>query len=302
MGLNYCEVCGVLIANVAPNAPATICERCFASRKVLLGSDPPSDARATDTPDRVQFACPSCRSILQLPPVKKRTKIKCPQCRADFAMHPDGRIERAGGTTKLPQDALLGDLKPQRELDDLLARVPEKKFEALPKILDSGSASAQPEIELDMLPQGVGPGDAANPDYLLLPDNKGEPDFPESKELDPVKLGKDLEKAPKKIATARRTKEQVYEKRKEQEARAKRAQEAQKYTLALLEQRRRRALATARLVALVLGPLLIGSLFLISTTQEGGFAVKGGLGRALGDLGDTARRGVEGVLSLTGSK
>jgi hypothetical protein len=317
--MNYCEVCGVLIANAPPGVPTSICEKCFAQRKVIVAPDSDSTDARTDAPDRVQFTCPACRSLLQLPPVVKRTKIKCPQCRGDFAMYPDGRIEPAStagkiktpSTGRLEQEKLLGDLKPLRELDDLLARVPEKKGEALPTALadsggvpfDSNSASAQPEIELDMLPHGIGPGDAAQhntQDYVLLPDSSPANDSlpAESKELDPVK---DDATKPAKIRTARRTKDRVYEQRKEKEVRAQRAVEAQKHTLALIERNRKRTLATLKLVFVLAAPLLLGGLFLISTTQEGGFAVRGGLGHMLGDVGETARRGVEGVLSLIGS-
>lgn len=321
MALNYCEVCGVLIANAPPGTPTSICERCFAQRKVLVtpGSDSTAGDQATEAPDRVQFACPNCKSLLQLPPVRKRTRIKCPQCRGDFAMNPDGRIERAGQTTKLAktpsttrleQEKLLGDLKPLKELDDLLARVPEKQRDMRgPSMLDSNnvpfdssSASAQPDVELEMLPQGVGPGEAAETntqDYVLLPDSGGEPDFPESKELDPVKL--DAPKQPaKKIQTARRSKDDLYKARKEKEVRAQRAADAQKYTLALIEKRHQRNVKTLKLIVVALLPVLPGALLLMSTTQEAGFAVRGGLGRALHDVGETARRGVEGILSLTG--
>jgi hypothetical protein len=308
--MNYCEVCGVLIAGAPPGVPASICERCFASRKVLV--EPDADSSSSQVPaDRIQFACPSCKSILQLPPVPKRTKIKCPQCRADFAMEPNGRIESIRASQKLDQERLLTDLKPQRELDDLLARVPEKKSsEALPSVLDSGqyddirlandsgAAGAEPELKLLSQTQRPGPGDAAGkqePDYILLDDAPGAPES-----ADPVKDGEEPKR--KKIQTARRSKDQIYALRKEQEVRAKRAAEAQKYTLALVELRRRRAVATARLAALVAAPLLVGSLFLISTTQEGGFAVRGGLGHALTEIGETARRGVEGVFSLVGAK
>ena len=90
---------------------------------------------------------------------------------------------------------------------------PERKAEVLPSVLDSdnafrvdsGSASATPEVELDMLPAGVGPGDAAQPDYVLMPDAKGEPDFPESKELDPVRDLGERAKPLKKLKSARKT-------------------------------------------------------------------------------------------------
>jgi LSD1 subclass zinc finger protein len=307
VALNYCEVCGILIANAPPGVPATICPKCFASRKVLLAPDPPSDdVKRPSSHDRVQFVCPSCRSILQLPPVKKRTKIKCPQCSSGFAMHPDGRIEPAAPTAKLEQQKLLGDLKPARELDDLLARVPEKKVDVLPSVLqsdsdespvDPASASAQADIELD--PSGAGPGQAAkDQDYELVPDSGEQPDVPESRELDPVR---DAPQPRKKIATARRSREQAQAQRKEQAERAKRTVEAQKYTIALVEKKRVRTLAVLRLSAYVLAPLLVSGIFLTSTTSEGGFAVKGGLGHALGELGDMARRGVDGVLAITGS-
>ncbi len=312
MAFNYCEVCGILISNTPPGVPPTICPKCFASRKVLLAPDPPSDdTRRDSTADRVQFVCPSCRSILQLPPVKKRTKIKCPQCSSAFAMHPDGRIEPAVQTAKLEQEKLLGDLKPRRELDDLLARVPERKVEALPSVLqsdsdeapvDSASASAQPDIELEMLPAGVGPGQAADDhgkDYELLPDSGERSDVPESRELDPVR---EAPQPRKKIATARRSREQAQAQRKEQVERAKRTVEAQKFTVALLEARKVRSLAVLRLSAYVLAPVLVSGIFLTSTTSEGGFAVRGGLGHALGELGDMARRGVDGVLAITGSR
>lgn len=329
MPLNYCEVCGVLIANAPPGASASICEQCYAKRKVIVapttpGNPAPSgEDQITEAPQRIQFACPSCRSLLQLPPVRKRTRIKCPQCRNDFAMLPDGRIEGAGpptaklgktpSTGRLEQEKLLGDLKPLRELDDLLARVPEKKVEALPSVLDSdsgtpfdsNSASAQPDVELEMLPEGTGPGEAAQTntqDYVLLPDSGGEPDFPESKELDPIPQSEPAPREKKKIQTARRSKDQLYQARKEKELRAQRAAEAQKYTLALIEKRKRRAMATLKLLVLVLAPLLVASLLLVSTTQEAGFAVHGGLGRTLTDVGETARRGVEGLLTLAGTK
>jgi hypothetical protein len=320
MPMNYCEVCGVLIANT-PSGTTSICERCFAQRKVIVtpGSGSSSEDQKTEAPQRVQFSCPSCKSLLQLPPVRKRTRIKCPQCRGDFAMFPDGHIEKAaaGGTTKLDrtpsaarieQEKLLGDLKPLKELDDLLARVPEKKRDAMPDMLDAGvpldSASAQPDVELEMLPQGVGPGEAAETntqDYVLLPDSGGEPDFPESKELDPVREQQPRQQ-PKKIQTARRTKDQLYQQRKEKELRAQRAADAQKYTLALIEKRHQRNVKTLKLLLVVLLPVIPGALLLMSTTQEAGFAVRGGLGRTLHDVGETARRGVEGVLSLTGRK
>ncbi len=321
MPMNYCEVCGVLIANAPPGTPASICETCFAQRKVIVtpGSGSSSEDQATAAPERVQFTCPACGSLLQLPPVKKRTRIKCPQCRGDFALFPDGRIEKAaaGNTQKfektpsaarIEQEKLLGDLKPLKELDDLLARVPEKKREALPDEMsdaakfDSNSASAQPDVELEMLPQGVGPGEAAQTntqDYVLLPESGGEPDFPESKELDPVKPDQPRQ-PPKKIQTARRTKDQVYQQRKEKELRAQRAADAQKYTLALIEKRHQRNVKTLKLLVVVFLPLIPGALLLMSTTQEAGFAVRGGLGRTLHDVGETARRGVEGILSLTG--
>src|SRR5271170_838277 len=118
MAMNYCEVCGILIANAPPGVPATICERCFASRKVIVAPDDSSDVRGTEEPERVQFACPTCRSLLQLPPVRKRTKIKCPQCKVDFALYPDGRIEATPAdmaqgrpkTARLDQSKLLGDM------------------------------------------------------------------------------------------------------------------------------------------------------------------------------------------------
>ncbi|MEZ0230825.1 MAG: hypothetical protein ACAI25_19555 [Planctomycetota bacterium] len=320
MPMNYCEVCGVLIANAPPGTPTSICETCFAQRKVIVtpGSGSAPD-QATEPPDRVQFSCPACKSLLQLPPVRKRTRIKCPHCRGDFAMYPDGKIERATANTqkfekatpsaaRIEQEKLLGDLKPLKELDDLLARVPEKKRDVMPDAMsdavpfDSNSASAQPDVELEMHPEGVGPGEAAETntqDYVLLPDSGGEPDFPESKELDPVKPDGPKQQ-PKKIQTARRTKDQVYQQRKEKELRAQRAADAQKYTLALIEKRHQKNVKTLKLLLIVFLPLIPGALLLMSTTQEAGFAVRGGLGRTLHDVGETARRGVEGVLSLTG--
>src|SRR5581483_5056874 len=114
-------------------------------------------------------------------------------------------------------------------------------------------------------------------DYVLLPDSgeQPRPDLPESKELDPVR--EDAKEPKKKIATARRTKDQVYQQRKEKEARAARAQEAQKYTQALIEKRNRRAASTFKLLAIVFLPVIPGALLLMSTTQQAGFAVHGGL-------------------------
>jgi len=308
MAMNYCEVCGILIANALPGAPATICERCFASRKVLVASDPPSGDLTGSGQDRVQFQCPSCKSLLQLPPVRKRTKVKCPSCRGDFAMFPDGHTEVAGKTTKIDQERLLGDLKPRRELEDLLAKVPEKRGDALPSVLDSdqygNQDSGSTDVQLEMLPHDVGPGEAAQSHgqgYVLLPDSDDKHQVPESRELEPVSAEPPKSKT-KKIQTARRTKDQVYQQRKEKEDRARRAAEAQKHTVALMERRHRRAMATARLVGLAAAPVIVFGLCLMSTTQEGGFAVKGFLGKTFNDIGETARRGVEGVLTLAGKK
>ena len=161
MALQYCQVCGVLIPNAPPGVDATICEKCFSTRKLIIAGDEdssgsyplPGSNATTAVPDRVQFPCPSCRSVLALAPVKKRTKIKCPRCVVDFYMFPDGRIE--GSTSSAPtsppapsssatvaaspgpQSKLLEDLKPLSDLDEILERVPEKKVQALSSVLDS---------------------------------------------------------------------------------------------------------------------------------------------------------------------
>jgi hypothetical protein len=88
----------------------------------------------------------------------------------------------------------------------------------------------------------------------------------------------------------------------EKEQRDLRTAEAQRHTLALLERRRRATVATARVVALAVVPLVILLVVLASTTNETGFATKGALGTRLSDLGELARRGVDGWKTLFAGK
>src|SRR5690242_3678512 len=109
MALQYCQVCGVLIPNAPPGVDATICERCFSTRRLIVpgedeGSSGPKQAAA---PERVQFTCPSCQSLLQLPPVKKRTKIKCPRCSVDFYMDESRKIDAGASPQGGPQSKLI---------------------------------------------------------------------------------------------------------------------------------------------------------------------------------------------------
>ncbi len=313
MAVQYCEVCGVLVAG-----SSSICERCLQSRKVVV-----ADSGSDRAPQRVQFACPTCQSLLQLAPVTKRTKIKCPKCQGEFALHPDGRIEGAGSssaTKKVPgaQENLLADLRPKTDLDLLLERVPEKKTDALPSVLQSEhyedfqdpsstsgntAAAAKKKVEKGdgyaILPESTGPTEIP---LDLVPDSSDrrpavEP-APKPK-APPKEKDKDEPAKPKpRIPTARRSREQLEQARREKEARAVRAAEAQKYTIALLERKKERTLATTKLAALVAGPLLVAGLFLVSTTAEGGFAVKGPLGKSLAELGEVARHGAEGLIGL----
>jgi LSD1 subclass zinc finger protein len=319
--VSYCEVCGVLIAS-GSGGPGTICDRCLSSRKVIVSNpDSGSDSAPPAAPQRVQFACPTCRSLLQLPPVTKRTKIKCPKCQGEFALHPDGKIEATGGPTtkKLgAQENLLADLKPKGpDLDALLERVPQKKGDALPSVLesegyvdfqDSGSSGGAPPIPgtktrergdgYAILPESTGPKDDAPLDFAE-PDSSEKIVIPAPRPEPREKAAPPAEKAAKpRIQTARRTREKINEQRREAELRAQRAAEAQKYTIALLERKKQRTVATTKLAALVGGPLIVAGLCLVSTNSGGGFAVNGPLGSKLTSLGEVARNGASGLLGL----
>jgi DNA-directed RNA polymerase subunit M/transcription elongation factor TFIIS len=325
--MDYCEVCGVLIANTAATGGVAICERCLATRRVVPETDSGLD-RVAPAPagaaERIQFPCPSCKSILQLPPVKKRTKIKCPRCAHDFAMTAEGKLEQhTRSTGKLPsaQEKLLEGLKVERDLDDLLERVPEKKAPALPSVLDSGryeefrtdSGSRQTPKLAALPPAGTG---SRGEGYALLPNEPEVERVPVDAPLDladapePPAVETAAKKAPTessksakpRIATARRKKDDLYEAQRKKAERSVRAAEAQKYTLALLEKRKRRTLQVVWLAGLLVLPLIVMGVFLISTTAEGGFAVRGGVGRALTDLGEVATRGVQGGEALVTGK
>ena len=322
--MQYCEVCGVLIANAPSGAGATICERCFASRKVIVAPDEAS-SNPELAPARVQFGCPSCESLLQLPPVAKRTKIKCPSCKKDFYMHPGGEIEAAGGTaagTGAPppraipptgrapsaQEKLLDGLGPTKNLDDLLERVPQRKAEALPSVLDTGRYKPlSPDSGSD---QKTAPG-TESAGFDLLPDSNEQkpldllPDSDERRALTPPKAApppKTPTKKLEKIPTARKTREQVEAERKKAEERAARTAQAAQYTNALEERRRKRTVAVVGLVSVVLGPLVVLGVCLASTTGGAGFAVGGKLGAFLASSGEVARRGVEGLSTLVQGK
>jgi LSD1 subclass zinc finger protein len=307
VALKYCSICGVLIPDAPPEQDAVICEKCFTSRKVTVAGNQRAEASAAANqeprpPSRIQFSCPSCRSLLQLPPVEKRTKIKCPRCQVDFHMYPDGRIEASSPSPVAPQAKLLEDLRPISDLNALLEKVPERKVTALPSVLDSDLYGKPAEESSNAAARPAAPPPAkraAEPIYELLPESESESGSTG------VAFAKNvIEQAPeqpKKVkTTAKRPREAVGQARREREQREIRAAEAQRHTLALLERRNKRVLAAAKLVALVVAPLLVSGVFLVSTTNEAGFAVKGTLGARLADLGEVVRRGVEGMRALVG--
>lgn len=388
MALQYCQVCGVLIPNAPAGVDATICEKCFGTRKLIIAGDETSDIPRTPgtnattvSPDRVQFGCPSCQSVLALAPVKKRTKIKCPRCTADFYLYPDGQIESSGSqspatttaSTSSSQSKLLADLKPvSSDLQELLDKVPEKKT-PLASVLDSdryasfteaSEASSAPQLPPGITaepakprtarfgapppagaPTGTArfaPGGAPPPDlarfaagppglappsrpapaperpapapagsdsgYELVADSNetsGGIDFADKvieQSVPAPAAPADSGKRQGRIATARRSKDAIEKARREREERDIRAAEAQRHTLALMERKRREAVAAARLYALSLVPLVVALVFLASTTQETGFATHGPVGTRLADVGDVVRRGVEGWKTLLAGK
>jgi hypothetical protein len=215
--------------------------------------------------------------------------------------------------------------------------VPEKKIAALPSVLDSDAYAdlrEQPTGQDSPAPGSSSRGKTAkvtrpleptpnqkplsksitDPGYVLLPDSSEHPAIGFAKDVieqavpapapaePPPKEPPPKKAATGKITTARRTRDAVERSRREREERELRAAEAQRHTLALMERRRKRALAVARLVALVVAPLVVSVVFLASTTSEVGFATKGALGSRLGDLGEVVRRGVQGLEALVSGK
>jgi hypothetical protein len=92
VSLSYCEVCGVLIPGdqgpvLLPEG--VICASCFDSRRAVV----PTEQRASDQPEVVQFDCCYCHSLLRLKAVAKRTRVRCPKCSDAFYLHEDGHVE-----------------------------------------------------------------------------------------------------------------------------------------------------------------------------------------------------------------
>lgn len=334
MALLYCEVCGVLIAKPPAEGPrrtdqGTICDRCFGSRKVIIaegessdltgssGSAAPARAPAPAAPsdaERVQFPCPTCRSLLQLKPVPKRSRIRCPKCSADFYLMPDGRLEGPDGApiarpqapppkvappvslTPVPppppaaaaapsaQQKLLDDLKPVKQLD-FLDKVPEKKASPLPSVLDSGqydefankgSGSDMAIGRPELAPVGTGPGQVEE----KLKAEKGAAWAGESYRILDSGEGPVPKEAPpakpttKRIAAADPRRKPDPADEKRRAELARKAREAEAATQRYVRQNTAQAFRSMGYVALVALPLLIAAPILISADRGTGFAAR----------------------------
>jgi hypothetical protein len=357
VALVYCEICGVLIKGPpgAEGPEGVICEGCFASRRVTPEGGTPA---LTDS-DVLQFTCCYCQSLLRLRPVDRRTRVRCPQCGDTFYLHADGRIEskfQGGQTAVLQQDqvspllnqslgtpapslanktqplrrpepgtqeSLLDELKPKRlEFADAL---PDKQVTPAAMI---DTEKFRTEKSLDLLPEGVGPGQAEEAGEFieqsdLLPDEESDGELSASDDgrldldaeglrrktgqLRPVGKGKrgtrrgkparrEREKPPpREELTPEERKARQKEREEQEKERARRLAEAERRGAEVASQGARRLLGGLALWLLWLLPLATTGLIASSSTRGAGFATRGGLGRGLERLGERVDRGVRTI-------
>lgn len=360
MALVYCEICGVLIKGQGAQSPeGVICEGCFASRRVVP-EESGADAAGTDV---LQFACCYCQSLLRLKPVERRTRVRCPQCGDTFYLHADGRIEskfQGNSTAVLQQDqvsplmnqtmgtpapnlgsktqplrrpaelghqeSLLDELKPKRL--EFAESLPQKQITPAAMI---DTEKFRTERSLDLLPEGVGPGQAeevgqmieagelvdtdeeSGSDSDLSASDDGRLDLDaeglkrKTGQLRPVRGKRGPGKKKRRERSEREPKEKKEEltpeqreaRRKEQaeqeKERARRLAEAERRGAELASQGARQVMGGLLLWGLLLLPLLGSPLLALSATSEAGFATRGGLGRGLGHLGERVERGLRTV-------
>jgi hypothetical protein len=348
--LAYCEICGVLIpGGSGEEAPeGVICGDCFASRQVVV-----TDATPDPIVDKVQFECVYCRSLLRLPAVQQRTNVKCPQCAEAFFLHPDGNVEarlEANTTAILAKEEALKELsKVERELDgpktqavrahektqpispvsqtqkaalrDLAAKNLDVVQDLPPReVLPVDSRRAERPAggpDLDLLPDGVGPGEVEETAVQLEPHGHGS----DLRASDEGRIDLDVERLRQRTKTRRlrdkaparrgskastrklareRSPEDARARQEKRERREQRQLDAARKANELERTRAKRSVRGSLLVLSVLLPGLAAFLFLSMTVRGQGFATRGAVGEFLQSAGLQAQAGVRHLDDLLG--
>ncbi len=312
MALAYCEVCGVLLPGEAGGdlPEGVICDACFASRRVVVEPETMPSAG-----DAVEFSCVYCKSVLRVAAVAKRTKVRCPKCSETFFLQEDGSVEARlqGNTTAiLAKPERLDPLTPPQgtPADTGGKTQPMNKLAAPSDVVLEPLGGAE-DIDIDLLPPTVGPGEAGGGGLALRASDEGRVD------LDPEALKRKTSRLrPDRKGTTRRLRRDLALQKKQQQAaadepepehdpeqieRERRAVAAQRRAAELEAQAARRGLAAGALWALWGAPLIALALLLAMTTRGTGFASRGAVGDALERAGETTAAGARALDEVLGA-
>lgn len=213
------------------------------------------------------------------------------------------------------QQAMLDELKPKTL--PFLDNVPSRDAAAAAAVMvDTDRFETNKNLEL--LPDGVGPGEATPAAGVLRPSEEGKVDLDadglrrktakyQQKQL----LGKQTTKRRQQVeppadepakdkdeAKKERAKEREKKKAEEdqkREERERRAGEAQRKAQELEAQQSKKSLGAISLTALCVLPTLLALLLLTMTTRGTGFATRGAFGDRMKDVGSAVDRGVRSL-------